>query len=75
MSFFKSNRLQNPSYKHSNVCTISSMIRGYSLMINIIDYHMGHRLIHGQVAISWIPHTKNLVLIANDNIYVTPTLQ
>jgi len=27
-------------------------------MINIIDYHMDDRLIHGQVAISWIPYTK-----------------
>ncbi|WP_313080982.1 PTS sugar transporter subunit IIB [Atlantibacter sp.] len=40
-------------------------------MANIVHCRVDDRLIHGQVATSWLPHTKaNLCLIANDDVAV-----
>lgn len=45
-------------------------------MGNIVHCRVDDRLIHGQVATSWLPHTKaNLCLIANDELANDPTRQ
>ncbi|AEN65589.1 PTS system sorbose subfamily IIB component [Enterobacter soli] len=40
-------------------------------MVNIVHCRVDDRLIHGQVATAWLPHTNaNLCLVVNDSIAV-----